>query len=42
MGYLLYCENIEDFQKKTYGGLFGDFDWKEFLQKEFNIDMEDL
>ena len=23
-------------------GLFGDFDWKEFLQKEFNIDMSDI
>ena len=41
MGYLLYCDNMEDFKEKTYG-LFGDFDWKEFLQKEFNIDMEDL
>ena len=41
MGYQLYCDNIEQFEEKTYG-LFGDFDWKEFLQKEFNIDMEDL
>ena len=42
MGYQLYCDNLEQFKEKTYGGLFGDFDWKEFLQKEFNIDMEDL
>ena len=42
MGYLLYCDNMEDFKERTYSMLFGDFDWKEFLQKEFNIDMEDL
>ena len=42
MGYLLYCDNMEDFKEKTHSMLFGDFDWKEFLQKEFNIDMEDL
>lgn len=42
MGYMLYCDNIEQFKEKTYSMLFGDFDWKEFLQKEFNIDMEDL
>lgn len=42
MGYRLYCDNMEDFKEKTYSLLFGDFDWKEFLQKEFNIDMEDL
>lgn len=41
MGYLLFCDNMDEFKEKTYG-LFGDFDWKEFLQKEFNIDMEDL
>lgn len=41
MGYMLFCENTDEFKEKTYG-LFGDFDWKEFLQKEFNIDMEDL
>ena len=41
MGYMLYCDNVEDFKGKTYT-LFGEFDWKEFLQKEFNIDMEDL
>ena len=38
MGYQLYCDNIEQFKEKTYG-MFGDFDWKEYLQKEFNIDM---
>ena len=42
MGYLLYCYNMEDFKEKTHSMLFGDFDWKKFLQKEFNIDMEDL
>ena len=41
MGYLLFCDNIEQFKEKTYG-MFGDFDWKEFLQKEFNIDMGDI
>ena len=41
MGYLLYCDNIEQFKEKNYG-MFGDFDWKEFLQKEFNIDMSDI
>ena len=41
MGYQLYCENIEQFKEKTYT-LFGEFDWKDFLQKEFNIDMSDI
>ena len=41
MGYMLFCENMDEFKEKTYG-LFGDFDWKEFLQKEFNIDMSDI
>lgn len=41
MGYQLYCDNIEQFKERTYG-LFGEFDWKEFLQKEFNIDMSDI
>lgn len=41
MGFTLFCENLQQFKERTYG-LFGDFDWKEFLQKEFNIDMEDL
>lgn len=41
MGYMLYCDNMQQFEERTYN-LFGDFDWKEFLQKEFNIDMEDL
>ena len=41
MGYQLYCDNIEQFKEKTYG-MFGDFDWKEFLQKEFRIDMSDI
>ena len=41
MGYMLYCDNIEDFKEKTYG-LFGEFDWKGFLQNEFKIDMSDI
>ena len=41
MGYMLYCDNTEQFKEKTYG-MFGDFDWKEFLQKEFKIDMSDI
>ena len=41
MGYLLYCDNMQQFEERTYN-LLGEFDWKEFLQKEFNIDMEDL
>ena len=41
MGYLLFCDNMDEFKEKTYG-LFGDFDWKEFLQKEFKIDMSDI
>lgn len=41
MGYQLYCDNIEQFKEKTYG-MFGDFDWKEFLQREFKIDMGDI
>ena len=41
MGYLLFCENMDEFKEKTYG-LFGDFDWKEFLQREFKIDMSDI
>ena len=41
MGYQLYCDNIEQFKEMTYG-MFGEFDWKEFLQKEFQIDMSDI
>ena len=41
MGYLLFCDNMDEFKEKTYG-MFGDFDWKEFLQKEFKIDMSDI
>ena len=41
MGYQLYCDNMEQFKTMTYG-LFGEFDWKEFLQKEFKIDMSDI
>ena len=41
MGYMLFCDNMDEFKEKTYG-MFGDFDWKEFLQKEFKIDMSDI
>ena len=41
MGYQLYCDNMEQFKTMTYG-LFGEFDWKEFLQKEFKIDMSNI
>ena len=41
MGYILYYDNIQQFEERTYN-LFGEVNWKEFLQKEFNIDMEDL
>ena len=41
MGYMLFCDNMDEFKEKTYT-LFGEFDWKEFLQKEFNIDMGDI
>ena len=41
MGYQLYCDNIEQFKEKTYG-MFGEFNWKEFLQKEFKIDMSNI
>lgn len=41
MGYLLYCDSVVQFKEKTYT-LFGEFDWKAFLQEEFNIDMSDI
>ena len=41
LAYYLYYDNIEEFKEKTYG-LFGELDLKEFLQKEFNIDMSDI
>ena len=41
MGYQLYCDNMDEFKEKTYG-MFGDLDWKEFLQREFKIDMSDI
>ena len=41
MGYQLFCDNMDEFKEKTYG-MFGDFDWKEFLQKEFNVDLSDI
>ena len=41
MGYMLFCDNMDEFKEKTYT-LFGEFDWKEFLEKEFNIDMGDI
>ena len=41
MGYMLFCDNMDEFKEKTYT-LFGEFDWKEFLQNEFKIDMSDI
>ena len=41
MGFTLFCKSLQQFKERTYG-LFGEFDWKEFLQKEFNIDMSDI
>lgn len=41
MGYMLYCNSVEQFKEKTYT-LFGEFDWKAFLQEEFKIDMSDI
>ena len=41
MGSLLFCDNMDEFKEKTYT-LFGEFDWKEFLQNEFKIDMSDI
>ena len=41
MGYMLFCDNMDEFKEKTYT-LFGEFDWKEFLQDEFKIDMSDI
>ena len=36
-----FFEQSGTFKTMTYG-LFGEFDWKEFLQKEFKIDMSDI
>ena len=41
MGYMLFCDNMDEFKEKTYT-LFGEFDWKKFLQNEFKIDMSDI
>ena len=41
MGYMLFCDNMDEFKERTYT-LFGEFDWKEFLQNEFKIDMSDI
>lgn len=41
IGFTLFCENLQQFKERTYG-LFGEFNWKEFLQKEFNVDMSDI
>lgn len=41
MGYQLYCKNMVDFDEKTHG-LFGDFDWKEFFEKEFKVDLNGI
>ena len=41
MGYLLYCDNMEDFKQKTYG-LFGETDWKAELERIFNINLDGI
>ena len=41
IGYQLFCDNMDEFKEKTYG-MFGEFNWKEFLQKEFMIDMSNI
>ena len=41
MGYQLYCDNMEEFNYKTHG-LFGDFDWKQFFENEFKIDLNNI
>lgn len=41
MGYLLYCDNMEQFKTMTYG-LFGEFDWKDFFQREYKIDISNI
>lgn len=41
MAFQLYCDNMIQFDEKTHG-LFGDFDWKAFFEKEFNIDLSDI
>lgn len=41
MGYRLYCDNMAEFNYKTHG-LFGDFDWKQFFENEFKIDLNNI
>lgn len=41
MFYLLYCDNMFQFNEKVHG-LFGDLNCKEFLEKEFNVDLSDI
>lgn len=41
MGYLLYCDNMEDFKQKTYG-LFGETNWKAELERIFNINLDGI
>ena len=41
MGYLLYCDNMENFKQKTYG-LFGETNWKAELERIFNINLDGI
>lgn len=41
MGHRLYCDNMAEFNYKTHG-LFGDFDWKQFFENEFKIDLNNI
>ncbi|MGN1216646.1 MAG: phosphoadenosine phosphosulfate reductase family protein [Phocaeicola sp.] len=41
MGSHLYCNNLADFNEKTHS-LFGEFNWKEFFEDEYNIDLNGI
>lgn len=41
LGYQLYCNNMTDFNCKTHG-LFGDFNWKEFFENEYKINLDNI
>lgn len=41
MCYHLYCNNFAEFDAMAHG-LFGGFDCKEFLENEYNIDLNGI
>lgn len=41
LGYQLYCDNMTDFNCKTHG-LFGNFNWKEFFENEYKINLDNI